>query len=66
MVMDHAFLTAVGDVFLNLSAGWFGAAVIFPGTYPRSRQENIIYVLANLSFGSGALVIGYQLRILGL
>lgn len=65
MSIDPAFLTALGDIFLNLSAGWFGAAIIIPGTYPRNARVNLLYVMINLSFGCAALVFGYQLRILG-
>lgn len=64
MSLDPAFLVAIGDVFLNLSAGWFGAAVIFPATQPRSPRENFFYVFSNLLFGAIALAIGYRLRIL--
>lgn len=66
MILDPALLVAIGDVFLNLSAGWFGAAVIVPTTHSRSRQENIYYIGMNLAFGIGALVFGYRIRILGL
>jgi hypothetical protein len=65
MSIDSALLTSLGDVFLNLSAGWFGAAVIFPGTGSRSPHANILFVVMNLVSGIAALAIGYKLRILG-
>jgi hypothetical protein len=65
MTLDPALLAAIGDIFLNLSAGWFGAAIIIPGSYPRSKQQNFLFVAMNLAFGVTALAIGYQLRILG-
>ncbi|HLD26119.1 MAG TPA: hypothetical protein VJC05_03700 [Candidatus Andersenbacteria bacterium] len=64
MTIDPAFVVAVGDVLLNLSAGWFGAAVIIPGTYPRSQQENLVYIGINISLGLAALALGYKLRII--
>lgn len=66
MVIDPALLAAVGDVFLNLSAGWFGAAIIIRSGYPRGSQASIVYFLSNILFGTVALAIGYQLRILGI
>lgn len=59
MNIDPALFMAIGDVFLNLAAGWFGAAIIIPGTYPRSTPTNILYVAANILFGMIALAIGY-------
>lgn len=66
MSVDPVLLTVIGDVFLNLSAGWFGAAIILPGTHPRSKNQNIFLVSANFLFGSAALAIGYKFRILGI
>lgn len=64
MAIDSALLHAVGDVFLNLSAGWFGAAIIFPGTGSRSSKINALFVAMNVISGMAALAIGYKLRIL--
>lgn len=66
MTLDPRLLVAVGDLFLNLSAGWFGAAVIFPGTSQRSSRDNVVFVVINLILGVAALVFGYRLRILEL
>lgn len=66
MNIDPSLLTAIGDVFLNLSAGWFGAAIIIPGTRPRGTKINALYVIVNLSFAFAALAFGYRLRILGI
>lgn len=66
MTIDPAFLTAVGDVFLNLSAGWFGAAIIIPITKPREQHQNHFFVGTNIFLGVTALVLGYKLRILGI
>lgn len=65
MTLDPALLTAIGDVFLNLSAGWFGAAVIIPGTGERDPKVNAIYIVLNIGFGLAALAFGYRLRIIG-
>ena len=64
MMIDPSLITALGDVFINLSAGWFGAAVIVPGTHPRSRQANMVYISMNLTLGIASLALGYKLRIL--
>lgn len=66
MTIDPALLVAVGDVFLNLSAGWFGAAIIVPAAYPQESQVSKVYLITNLFCGTVALAIGYQFRILGI
>jgi len=65
MELDPRLLIALGDVFLNLSAGWFGVAILLPWTKPRNQQANVVYVIANFVYGVVALAIGYQFRILG-
>lgn len=65
MTVDPIFLAAIGDVFLNLAAGWFGATIIIPGTYPRGERAEIIFIIANVLAGVASLARGYQLRILG-
>lgn len=66
MIIDPRIFVAVGDVFLNLSAGWFGAAVIIPNVHTRSTKHNISFVVINIALGFMALVFGYQFRILGI
>ena len=65
MELDPRLLVAIGDVFLNLSAGFLAAAFLVSGTYPRSKQDDWLYVFGHLTAGAGALALGYQLRILG-
>lgn len=65
MDVDPRILIAIGDVFLNLSAGWFGLVFITPAAYTRSLQENLIYIIGNTLLGIIALGIGYKLRIIG-
>lgn len=66
MVIDPMIFTAIGDVLLNLSAGWFGAAVIVPVAQSRYTRSIALHGLFNILFGFTALVIGYEFRILGI
>lgn len=51
----------LSDVFLNLSAGWFGAALILPMTI-KSPKTNKILLLGNILCGILAYVIGILLK----
>lgn len=64
MELDPRIFVAIGDVVLNLSAAFFAGALIVPGTYPRSKQEDWVYVVSYLLAGITALALGYRLRIL--
>lgn len=64
MELDIRIFAAIGDVFLNLSAGWFGAAFIVPKTFERSPKEDVLYVGMNIVLGITALAIGFKFRTL--
>ena len=65
MDIQPGIFVAIGDVFLNLSAAWFGLAFITPLAHTRTLPENIQYVAYNIIMGVAALAIGYKFRILG-
>lgn len=66
MNIDPRMLIAVGDVFLNLSAGWFGLAFITPIAKQRTLQQNLQFIIYNILFGVVALAIGYKFRTIGI
>lgn len=66
VTFDPQLLVAIGDVLLNLSAGWFGAAIILLGASHRRQELNTWYVFLNVVAGVAALVFGYKFRIIGL
>jgi len=48
--IDPLLLITLSDLFVNLSAGWFGAAIIVPLTEPKLKLK--LWVLTtNLLFG---------------
>ena len=61
METDPVFLLVVSDLFVNLSAAWFGAAIVVPLS---SRQTKLNYWLltGNTTSGILALVIAFALR----
>ena len=55
------FLT-VADIFVNLSAGWFGAAFIMPVSYESISNISLVALTVDLVFGTLCFVIAYKLR----
>lgn len=55
------WLQAISDLFVNLSAGWFGAAVILPLNARRVKIRRLSLIL-NILFGIFALVIAVIIR----
>ncbi len=64
-MIDLRIFVAIGDVLLNMSAAWFGAAFIIPNTYNRTTRDNLSFVTINIILGIMALAVGYKFRILG-
>jgi hypothetical protein len=55
------WLQAISELFINLSAGWFGAAIIFPITSNKRKIKKLALIL-NIFFGIFALVIAVVIR----
>lgn len=51
----------ISDLFVNLSAGWYGASLIIP-TFTESLNFNFGILILNVSFGTVSLLVAYQLR----
>lgn len=66
MSIDPLWAVVLSDLFINLSAGWFGAALIVPAVAKKKTVINLGILLFNLIFGIVFLIIGFQLRELGL
>lgn len=56
--MDSTFLQTMADLFINLSAGWFGIAFIAP----KSQPVRIRLLTVNIVYGIVCLVIAFMLR----
>lgn len=52
----------IADVFINLSAGWFGAAIILPAFSEKSFTFNLPILLFDITFGILSFVIAFRLR----
>lgn len=59
--MEKIILTSFADLFVNLSAGWFGAAMIVPlfANRPKFKPKPLI---VNIFFGIFALSVAIFLR----
>lgn len=61
MQLNSTLLSVLSDLFVNLSAGWFGAAFIVPVTSKISKLK-VWLLIINIGFGIMALVISVILR----
>lgn len=59
---DPVWLLALADVFINLSAGWFGVVVIIPNFWPPANWENILLLIYDLIAGILFLIWAVKLR----
>lgn len=50
------------EFWVNMAAGWFGAAIIIPLSSGTPVQINAIALIVDILFGIFSLVIGYLLR----
>lgn len=63
--MDAVFLQLAADWCINLSAGWFGAAVIIPTIPTENREEKKLrqaVLIENLLFAVAFFGIAYILK----
>lgn len=47
----------LSDLFINLAAGWFGAAIILPITIRSNIKLNFTLLLVNILFGIFCLLV---------
>jgi len=59
--MRAIWFLALSDLLINLSAGWFGAAIIFP-LYAKRAKVKQTALISNVLFGIFALLIAVVLR----
>lgn len=63
LIKNSDFLTIVSDLFINLSAGWFGAIIILPNLFNLKSILNLAVLLTNLLFGIISILIAFKLKI---
>jgi hypothetical protein len=59
---DYIGLTVVSDVVANLSAAWFGAAIVTVSILEVGTLRGILTFTANIGFGTLALLAAIKLR----
>jgi len=61
MKPDPVFLNIISELFVNLSAGWFGVAFIVPLTSKRPKFKWWVLPI-HIGFGIVSLLFSYTLR----
>jgi len=64
MELDPVFLTLLADWCVNLSAGWFAAAIIVPVSGNRPRETNERFIVENTLNAVAFFASAYILRII--
>lgn len=62
MKFDRVWFSVFSDLWINLAAGWFGAAVIVPMSSRFPIRINFGLLTINFVFGIVALMIAYKLK----
>ena len=63
--MDPFWFVIISNLFVNLSAGWFAAALIIPATSKKKLKLNFWLFTTDLLFGIICLVIAFYLGKIG-
>ncbi|MEK7617105.1 MAG: hypothetical protein AAB414_03550 [Patescibacteria group bacterium] len=63
--MDPYWFVIISNLFINLSAGWFAAALIIPATSKRTVKLNFWLFTVDILFGILCLVVAFYLGKLG-
>jgi len=62
---DPLLLAILSELFVNLSAGWFGAAFIVPISSGKIFPIKLDLLTADIIFGIVCLVIAFKVRKIG-
>lgn len=65
MRADSTFLLTLANIFDNLSAGWFGAALIIPAFSGELISFSFPILITDIIFGTVCFIMAYRLRKLG-
>lgn len=64
-IMDSFWFVIASNLFVNLSAGWFAAALIVPATSKRAIRLNFWVFTIDILFGIFCLVAAFYLGKIG-
>ena len=62
MKFDPIWLSALSDLFINLSAGWLGTVIILPNYVKERGMKKILILISNLIASIVSLGIGVYFR----
>lgn len=62
MILNPQWVIVLSDLFTNLSAGWFGAALIVPVTSKRRGSVRVSFLISNMGLGILFLVFAHEIR----
>lgn len=62
MRLDETWLITLSDLFVNLSAGWFGALFIVPVTSKRPERVRLGLLTVNLLFAIISLLLALKFK----
>ena len=62
MLTDAVLFSVFSDLLINLSAGWFGAAVIVPLNVVKKPKTRLWSLLVNIIFGIVSVILAVSLR----
>jgi len=62
MNLNPAVTSSLSDLFINLSAGWLGVAVIIPPVLVKKNKTSYVLLFVDILFAILALWVGIYLR----
>ena len=62
MKIDPLFLLSASDWFINISAGWFGAAFIISALSKPPKRINLVWLTIDIVFAIFSFAIGVALK----
>lgn len=62
MKIDLNWFEILSDLFINLSAGWFGAVIIVPNFAGLNRSLNFLVLTVDVIFGMFFLVLAFRFK----
>lgn len=62
MKIDPVWFTVISDLFVNLSAGWFGVVLIAPNFLTKKSPLKYFLLTSDIVAGIVSLVIAFELK----
>lgn len=59
---DPVWWVTLSELFINLSAGWFGTAFIVPLSTKLPKRVNVLLLTINIGLGIFFLIVSFKLK----